>query len=1836
MNQPPNAHKTRIKRSISWLAVVIIITITCPISPSQANAVSDAAQNISRQAFVTLMHTIYSLLNPWFNPRQSPPTPENEDPTQRAAQVVSLQMCPQRLLLYIGEEYKLVPLPFDNKGYVVHGAACRWTTSNKAIADVASDGTVVANQSGQCSVTVTVGAVNSPVTVEVRAGLRPVLTNAQWETEHAQDCGETVPYVFDPEEPVNRPAAAHPTNATGHPRFTPGIRSQSSAAGTDEQLGSSNFSFGVPIFSSHGRGVGVGLELAYNSRVWTKDGNIMQYDYDQGWPAPGFRLNYGRIIRDYNVPLGDPGGHYLLIQADGTRVPLLNQGSGKYRSNDGQHIEFKTNFSTTNPIDELTYPDGTVVKYANINNKLQPYSIQDINGNSITIDYVANCSSALRVGACTCGSGCQRPSRQALHKISDTLGRHVIFYYYADGNLAEIRVPSYNTGSDRVLVKFYYQTVALSYNFGSMQVTGVPPGNQISALRRVYFPDTGMGYVFDEYSSYGMYTRISRRLGMTNTSEGTEVAYTKYNHQTSGQLSDAPKFNERLEWWQEKTSATGTPDSTPSVYTYTRQTSGGSETNSIISLANNISTEMTSSSTTGLLSTHKVVNSSGVTMFQQDYTYSSASSQEGLQRTRIETTPDGVTANKMRVDTTYGLYGRLEQQTEHGFAVSGTFKKRRRTTYEYQDGASYTDKGLLRLVTQVKVYDAKETDTVNDDDLISRSRYTYDDNSDSNWSVEQYGFTDGCGQPDCTPPPGFNTRIIGRAARGNISKMELWSNAVSANPDISFRHRYDIFGNEVKSETSCCSLNRATFNQTMWYSVPVSVISGGVTGPTLTTSRVYDLNTSFIKSSTDPNNLVLVFAPDSAMRVLTVTYPKLASDSHANPVLETSYNDPAYPNQDGLIYQTKLTYRDGGTEKIDVSKQWLDGMGRMIRSGIGFGANPASFDATKTVYDAMGRVTQTSNPYSSNQNGNPTGTVYWTVYEYDDLNRVFKLNLPDGNWSNTTYSGAVRTITDQVGRQRRMESDGLGRITKVTEMDNSKQLTWETTYAYDLLNNLLSTNQGNQVRTFKYDSLSRLRFERTREQDATINDGTGTMWSTSYTYNEFSAVGSRTDARGVTTTYGYDTLNRMQSVSYNVANTNPPVPATSGVTINYGTVAPKKGKIESINDALGTESYQYDDLSRTQSKTRSIDSRNYTTAYQYNQVGQLKKLTYPSLRQVDMGYDSRGRLTSLSGTRAYINDVVYTPAQQMERIELANGITETFGYSANRLQLTSQTVQRGQNPAMMSTTYNYNADTTNGGGTRSGNSGQLMAITSTINGQTRNQSFKYDQVARLTYASGSDSGGQWQRGYDYDRWGNRTKVWDLSAGVTNQTIDFQLAVGVPITNRASTVWVRQNDIMIGLPQAYDKNGNLNDDGDNSHIYDAENRVTRSTRIATGAQTDYQYDSANRRAKKQSNTTTTHYLWEGDRIIAEHNGATGAVIADYVYAGGRMIAREAGGAVRYFHHDRLSARMITDVNGNWVGTMSHQPFGEQLTETGEQDKHRFTTYERDDETGTDHAINRQYSPVTGRFMRPDPVSGSIRNPQSLNRYSYVSNDPVNLIDPLGLVRVNWFYFGGMLFMNPNFTFDGATAGPEMLGLALGLWASGAADIGVSGPGLTRNRRGDWFQGENSLSSINDLWRAIPVGQQYDLSHLVPALRDAIDLAIEVLRSRWPCAKLLSGPYVKDPYNFFLEILAAKKLVEGETGSASAKTVFNTFLGIRLDFDRIVIGDNFFGSGLAQHKGWFPGATDKQIFALMILHELGHATRAEDSKHGEDDAKHKAYDKAIYEKCLADDPGTNVTD
>jgi RHS repeat-associated protein len=92
-------------------------------------------------------------------------------------------------------------------------------------------------------------------------------------------------------------------------------------------------------------------------------------------------------------------------------------------------------------------------------------------------------------------------------------------------------------------------------------------------------------------------------------------------------------------------------------------------------------------------------------------------------------------------------------------------------------------------------------------------------------------------------------------------------------------------------------------------------------------------------------------------------------------------------------------------------------------------------------------------------------------------------------------------------------------------------------------------------------------------------------------------------------------------------------------------------------------------------------------------------------------------------------------------------------------------------------------------------------------------------------------------------------------------------------------------------------------------------------------------------------------------------------------------------------------MVTDSGGNVLAQLGHFPYGESWYNAN-GDKLQFTTYERDAESGNDYAQARSYVNRLARFSSLDPLAGDVSDPQSLNRYSYVRNMPIMLVDPTG--------------------------------------------------------------------------------------------------------------------------------------------------------------------------------------------------------------------------------------------
>ena len=249
---------------------------------------------------------------------------------------------------------------------------------------------------------------------------------------------------------------------------------------------------------------------------------------------------------------------------------------------------------------------------------------------------------------------------------------------------------------------------------------------------------------------------------------------------------------------------------------------------------------------------------------------------------------------------------------------------------------------------------------------------------------------------------------------------------------------------------------------------------------------------------------------------------------------------------------------------------------------------------------------------------------------------------------------------------------------------------------------------------------------------------------------------------------------------------------------------------------------------------------------------------------------------------------------------------------------------------------------------------------------------------------GSAGYAKWGLSWTYDRYGNRTA----------QTVTAGTAPMSSLSISATTNRITSSGF------SYDASGNMTNDALNTYTYDAESRIKSKS---GGTSATYYYDGASLRVKKVVGSTTTRYIYSGTKVVAEYdNGAAvGLPTKEYIYSGSTLVVTLNGSTPTYHHQDHLSVRVNSNSGGTKVGDQGHYPFGESWYSSSTTTKWQFTSYERDSESGLDYAIFRYDSSRFGRFMTPDLLAGRISNPQSLNRYAYVQNDPVNRIDPFGL-------------------------------------------------------------------------------------------------------------------------------------------------------------------------------------------------------------------------------------------
>lgn len=966
-------------------------------------------------------------------------------------------------------------------------------------------------------------------------------------------------------------------------------------------------------------------------------------------------------------------------------------------------------------------------------------------------------------------------------------------------------------------------------------------------------------------------------------------------------------------------------------------------------------------------------NTNGQETSRKVYHYGSGSSATLQQTVNTTWASNGTPDSKMTIldtsstqaetDTSYDSNGILQSLTEYdwGTGTHGSSSPLRTTTYSYalSSNSNYTSQNLLGLVTTKSIQNSSGT-------TVFRQDYTYD----------------GVSLSSCpTGVPQHWDYSCSSNYRGNITSISTYLTPAPtpANP-ITWNFTYDWFGNLLTASNGSTQQIQQVFSSTTNYTTPDSVKLGPSTGTQLTTSYTYYNSTNgLMESSTDPNGLTTSYVYDTSWRPEYITRPD-------STVITYSYNDTAHT----VTVNTPIA---SGQSTNQITAK--DALGRVSTTTLEDGSDTV-YSIVQNQYDALGRLYRTSDPYTSSPG-------YWTTTQFDALGRAIATVLPDGNTTTYSYSANTVTTMDSAGKVREMKTDAAGRTAAIIE--DPSGLDYETDYGYDVLDDLTGVTAGSQSRTYVYDALGRL-------ASATTPEG-GTVCFGTYSgstcqqngYDNFGNLISRTDNRGVVTSYTYDTLNRLVGISYptvpsgvssmpnNICN---PVSGTANSNVCFyydagGSSAYAYGQLTSMVDPSGSETYTYNNMGRQTELSKVIGSTTFNTYYTYNLGGEVTEITYPSGRNVYQYYDTLGRLCAVGASGAscttgttYTNSFTYNAAQQVTAFNYGNGVAASLGYSVDRLQLTGLSYAKSGTP-LFGQTYGY----TQG----SGNNGQITSITDTVN-SARSRTFVFDSLGRLETAAASTYATSptycFGESYSTDRYGNLTGIGSISSSYTGCTQD-NLSVSVSTTTNQITT----------SGYSYDSSGNMTNDGSNTFVYDGESRATS----ANSGNAAYTYDGNGVRVKKAvTGGTTTTYLFSGGQVIAEYTGSSpspSSPSVEYIYSGGQLTAEIAGGTTSYFHQDDLSVRLMTNSSGTDIGDQGHFPYGKLWYPSSEVTKWLYTTYERDGETGNDYAMARSYVNRLGRFNSPDLLAGDVINPQSLNRYAYVKNDPVNRVDPSGL-------------------------------------------------------------------------------------------------------------------------------------------------------------------------------------------------------------------------------------------
>ena len=689
-----------------------------------------------------------------------------------------------------------------------------------------------------------------------------------------------------------------------------------------------------------------------------------------------------------------------------------------------------------------------------------------------------------------------------------------------------------------------------------------------------------------------------------------------------------------------------------------------------------------------------------------------------------------------------------------------------------------------------------------------------------------------------------------------------------------------------------------------------------------------------------------------------------------------------------------------------------------------------SYDANNNLTsqtDALGHITT----FNYDANGNLTSITdplsHTTSFAYDEYGRM--ISTTDANGYTTTFAydqyGNQTAIADPLGNTVSFTYDIVGRNTSQADANgNTTQYTYDTndnlisvtdglggiiTYAYDDVGNRISmTDANDHTTTYAYDALSRF-----------ISVTDPLSYTTTYGYDALGNRISMQDANEATTTYDYDAVNRLIQVNY----------PDSTISYSYDPV----GNRATMTDTVGTTTYTYDAPNRLTSVTVPDGQ---TVSYQYDAVSNRAGMTYHDGKTIAYAYDAANRLTSVTDWEDRVTTYSYDAVGNRIGVSYPNGTSASYAYdSANRLIALTNASSVHETISSFSYTLDkvgnrtqvaeqvFDVPTPTPTPTPTATATPTATPTSTptatptatatpplkyvylpliMKGYSRSYAksispkpssisvtspgsrtinYAYDAHNRLTQATYSDGD---TVSYTYDSMGNRTS---MSVNDTTTTYTYDAADRLLSAGDTTFTW--------------DDNGNMLSKGSTTYAYDYANRLVQVISGATTVQ--FAYDGDGKRSSKTVNGATTNYLYDVNTLlpVVLSESADGNDTL-YTYGAELVAMTDPAGNQTYYHYDGLgSVRNLTNGSGQAIAGYAYDAFGNLYAMTGSSDNpFKFTGQQTDDETGLLYLRARYYDPSVGRFISKDPSPGYPSIPQSLNRYVYVENNPINLVDSSG--------------------------------------------------------------------------------------------------------------------------------------------------------------------------------------------------------------------------------------------